>query len=442
MGLMEQVRDAGVVGAGGAGFPTHVKLNSKADFILMNGAECEPLLRVDQQLMAMHPDEVIAGFKAAGEYVGAAQAIIGVKGKHAELIKLLENRIKALGMNTFVSVGILPDIYPAGDEHVLVHQLTGRIVPEMGIPINAGCVVVNSETCYNIYMAQQDKAVIDTYVTIAGDVPERKTLKVPVGTPIADLVKAAGISDPSEYRVIGGGPMMGPLLSNIDGYITKRDKGLIILKKDHPLIRKKATTFDQARRINRSACEQCRMCTDLCPRFLLGHNMQPHKMMRTLSYASDKPEQQTIASLCSQCGLCEYFSCPANLHPKMTNMIFKENLAAAGLRYQPEKSEYEANRNRNYRLVPSKRLVARLGLKEFDKPAPYTEAFPAPSEVHIALSQHVGAPAEPSVQVGDHVEAGQMIGRIPEGKLGAPVHASISGTVTECEGAYIVIRKE
>ena len=235
---------------------------------------------------------------------------------------------------------------------------------------------------------------------------------------------------------------MGPLLSNIDGYITKRDKGLIILKKDHPLIRKKATTFDQARRINRSACEQCRMCTDLCPRFLLGHNMQPHKMMRTLSYASDKPEQQTIASLCSQCGLCEYFSCPANLHPKMTNMIFKENLAAAGLRYQPEKSEYEANRNRNYRLVPSKRLVARLGLKEFDKPAPYTEAFPAPSEVHIALSQHVGAPAEPSVQVGDHVEAGQMIGRIPEGKLGAPVHASISGTVTECEGAYIVIRKE
>ena len=442
MGLMEQVRDAGVVGAGGAGFPTHVKLNSKADFILMNGAECEPLLRVDQQLMAMHPDEVIAGFKAAGEYVGAAQAIIGVKGKHAELIKLLENRIKALGMNTFVSVGILPDIYPAGDEHVLVHQLTGRIVPEMGIPINAGCVVVNSETCYNIYMAQQDKAVIDTYVTIAGDVPERKTLKVPVGTSIADLVKAAGISDPSEYRVIGGGPMMGPLLSNIDGYITKRDKGLIILKKDHPLIRKKATTFDQARRINRSACEQCRMCTDLCPRFLLGHNMQPHKMMRTLSYASDKPEQQTIASLCSQCGLCEYFSCPANLHPKMTNMIFKENLAAAGLRYQPEKSEYEANRNRNYRLVPSKRLVARLGLKEFDKPAPYTEAFSAPSEVHIALSQHVGAPAEPSVQVGDHVEAGQMIGRIPEGKLGAPVHASISGTVTECEGAYIVIRKE
>ena len=146
MDLMEQVRDAGVVGAGGAGFPTHVKLNSKADFILMNGAECEPLLRVDQQLMAMYPDEIIKGFKAAGEYVGAAKAIIGVKGKHAELIELLRNRIQALGVDSFVSVGVLPDIYPAGDEHVLVYELTGRIVPEMGIPINAGCVVVNSET--------------------------------------------------------------------------------------------------------------------------------------------------------------------------------------------------------------------------------------------------------------------------------------------------------
>ena len=164
-------------------------------------------------------------------------------------------------------------------------------------------------------------------------------------------------------------------------------------------------------------------------------------MMRTLSYSPNNPELQTIASLCSQCGLCEYFSCPANLHPKMTNMIFKENLATAGLRYQPEKSEYETRENRKYRLVPSKRLVARLGLRDFDRPAPYTDDFHAPAEVHIALSQHVGAPAVPVVNVGDRVEAGQMIGSIPEGKLGAPVHASISGTVTECDSAYIVIRK-
>ena len=96
MSLLEQVKEAGVIGAGGAGFPTHAKLNCKAEYILMNGAECEPLLRVDQQLMAMYPDEIIKGFKAAGELVGAAKAIIGIKGKHHDVIEILEEHIKAL----------------------------------------------------------------------------------------------------------------------------------------------------------------------------------------------------------------------------------------------------------------------------------------------------------------------------------------------------------
>ena len=137
MSLLEQVKEAGVVGAGGAGFPTYAKLNCKAEYILMNGAECEPLLRVDQQLMAMYPDEIIQGFKAAGELVGAQKAIIGIKGKHHDVIEILEEHIKSLGVDQYVSVGILPDIYPAGDEQVLVYQLTGRVVPEAGIPINA-----------------------------------------------------------------------------------------------------------------------------------------------------------------------------------------------------------------------------------------------------------------------------------------------------------------
>ena len=125
MSLLEQVKEAGVIGAGGAGFPTHAKLNCKAEYILMNGAECEPLLRVDQQLMAMYPDEIIKGFKAAGELVGAKKAIIGIKGKHHDVIEILEEHIKTLGVGDYVSVGILPDIYPAGDGQVRVYQLTG-----------------------------------------------------------------------------------------------------------------------------------------------------------------------------------------------------------------------------------------------------------------------------------------------------------------------------
>ena len=180
MNLLDKVKDAGIIGAGGAGFPTHAKLASKAEYILMNGAECEPLLRVDQQLMGLRPDEIIKGFEAAGRLVGAEQALIGIKGKHKEVVSLLRERIEALQLGDFVQVKELADVYPAGDEQVLVYELTGRIVPEGGIPIQVGCVVVNSETALNIYNAIQGKPVTEKYITIAGDIPNRITVKVPV----------------------------------------------------------------------------------------------------------------------------------------------------------------------------------------------------------------------------------------------------------------------
>lgn len=112
--------------------------------------------RVDQQLMAIYPDEIIKGFAEAGRLVNAKKAIIGIKSKHGEVIELLKERIKALQLDGYVEVGELPDVYPAGDEQVLVYQLTGRVVPETGIPIMVGCVVVNSETALNIYKAPRE----------------------------------------------------------------------------------------------------------------------------------------------------------------------------------------------------------------------------------------------------------------------------------------------
>ena len=298
MNLLEQIRDAGIIGAGGAGFPTHAKLTSQAEYILMNGAECEPLLRVDQQLMEIMPDEIIKGFEAAGRLTGAKKALIGIKKKHEKVIEILNQRIEALNLSGYVEVKPLPDIYPAGDEQVLVYELTGRVVPEAGIPIQVGCVVVNSETALNIYKASQGQPVTEKYITVAGDVPKRVTVKVPVGTPIIDVLKLSGIEDFTDYAVIDGGPMMGPVMADIGGFVTKKNKGFVILKKDHFLIRKKSITPEQARRVNKATCEQCRMCTDMCPRYLLGHNMQPHKMMRVMNYSIDDLEGQKIAQLC------------------------------------------------------------------------------------------------------------------------------------------------
>ncbi len=441
MSLLDLVKEAGIVGAGGAGFPTHVKLAAKAEYILLNGAECEPLLRVDQQLMELFPDEIIKGFAAAGRHVGANKALIGIKGKHKEVVSILKQRIEALEAGDFVEVRELKDAYPAGDEQVLVYELTGRVVPEAGIPIQVGCVVINSETALNIYRASMDDPVTEKYITVAGDIPKRLTVKVPVGTPIIEVLKLSGIENFADYAVIDGGPMMGPVLSSLDGYVTNKTMGLVILKKQHNLIKRKTTTLEQAKRVNKS-CEQCRMCTDMCPRYLLGHNLQPHKMMRVTNYGLQDEEDQKMVYLCSQCNLCELFSCPIGLFPKSNNQYLKLKLMANHIRYTPVPTTFEARKNREFRLVPSKRLVAKLGLYHLDKPAPMTDISLKPEVVCIAKSQHVGASAIPVVSVGDHVDAGQLIGKIPENSLGAAIHASISGTVVETENAYIAIRRD
>jgi len=442
MSLLDMVREAGVIGAGGAGFPTHVKLASKSEYILLNGAECEPLLRVDQQLMELFPDEIIKGFEAAGKLVSASKALIGIKGKHKEVISILRKRIEALQVGDFVEVKELQDIYPAGDEQVLVYELTGRVVPEMGIPINVGCVVVNTETALNIYNASMGEPVIEKYITVAGDIPKRLTIKVPIGTPIIDVLKLSGIENFNNYAVIDGGPMMGPVMIDIDGYVTKKNKGFVILKKQHSLIRKKTMNIEDTRRVNRSSCEQCRMCTDMCPRYLLGHNTQPHKMMTALNFALSDVEGQKTAQLCCQCNLCELFACPAGLYPKSANLYFKGKLAEQNIRYKPMQSEFTSRKSREYRLVPSKRLIARLGLHDFDKPAPMTEVEIKPELVRIATRQHVGAPAVSVVSVGDYVQLGQLIGKIPEDNLGASIHASISGMVVESGNDFIAIRRD
>lgn len=441
MSLLDLVREAGIIGAGGAGFPTHVKLAAKAEYILLNGAECEPLLRVDQQLMELFPDEIIKGLEAAGRLVGASKALIGIKGKHKQVISILKKRIASLEIGSFVEVRELPDIYPAGDEQVLVYELTGRVVPEAGIPIQVGCVVINSETALNIYRASIGEAVTEKYITIAGDIPKRLSVKVPVGTPIIDVLKLSGIDSFEDYAVIDGGPMMGPVMNRLDGYVTKKTKGLVILKKQHHLIKRKTATVDQTRRVNRASCEQCRLCTDMCPRYLLGHSIQPHKMMRAINYQTDDVEDQKIAYLCCQCNLCELFSCPIGLYPKSANLSIRQKLAEKNIRFSTERTKFEARKNREYRLVPSKRLIARLGLHDFDQPAPMTETAINPEVVYIAKSQHVGAPAIPIVSVGEHVNVGQLIGKIPENSLGAAIHASISGTVAEIGDAFIAIRR-
>ncbi len=443
MELLEKVKTAGVIGAGGAGFPTYVKLAAKADYLLMNGAECEPLLRVDQQLMAVYSDEILKGFDMVKTQVEAKKAIIGIKSKHGALIEHISGRIQALGLEDDISVHPLPDVYPAGDEQVLVYELTGKVVPETGIPIAVGCVVINSETALNIYKASGGEPVTLKYVTVAGDVPRPLTVAVPVGTPIRELLRMAGVEHTEGVGVIDGGPMMGPLLEDMDGFVSKKTKGLIVLPAEHSLIKRKKQSMKSAEIINRSACEQCRMCTDLCPRYLLGHSTVPHKMVRAMAYNVEADELMTAAQTCCQCNLCDYFSCPAGISPKKANVFYMNRLREKGIKHQPKSGEYTPREMRAYRMIPSKRLIARLDLTAFDRSADLDLSLePRMTEVGIYLAPHVGAKAVPCVKAGDIVKKGDIIGDVPEGSLGVPVHSSIDGTVSEINDKFILIRRD
>lgn len=428
------VRDAGVVGAGGAGFPTHVKLKEPVRYLILNAAECEPLLRVDQQLCVRHGERIVVLMALLSECLSVERAIIALKKKHVSAVAALEKYCS--GVN--VSVFPLEDFYPAGDEQVLVAEVIGESVPENGIPMALGCVVINVETLLNIGDALEGKPVTETCVTVSGNVPEPGTFWLPIGISYREALSEAGVTAFDGMAVLDGGPMMGRIIRDFTQPITKTTKGILLFQEDHPIIRKKSIAVDQARRVARTACEQCRMCTDLCPRYALGHNMQPHKMMRKIAYSYERLEDATIAQLCCECNLCELYACPVNLPPKTVNVLYKEKLAHKGIRHVPNLVP-ELRAMRQYRKTPVPRLIARIGLSQYDQDAPLRTLAAAPLNVRILMGQHIGVPAVPVVSCGESVVKGQLLGEIPRGALGARVHASISGTVIEANDVSVTI---
>lgn len=432
--IVKAIREAGVVGAGGAGFPTHVKIGSKAGCVIINGAECEPLLRVDQQLMRERAKELLQGLSMLLDAVSAGRGVVALKGKYAEAAKELAKQVDDPRIEIFE----LGDFYPAGDEQVLVREITGRSVPEAGIPLQVDCIVDNVETVLNIFDAAKNKTVVDTWLTITGEVAEPLTCRIPVGTSMREALAVAGVDQDSGLALLEGGPMMGKLVDNWDAPVTKITKGLIVLPENHYLITSRRALIERDLRRARSVCMQCARCSDMCPRHLLGHGIRPHRLMRAVAYSLEDLEAVRSAGLCTECGACEY-ACPAGLSPRRVNAKVKAELAAAGVRYQNKGNEPQASPYREYRKIPVKRLVSRLGLKKYDFPAPLKDVEFNPTRVVIPLRQHIGKACEPVVKVGEQVRRGQLIGEIPQGQLGARVHASIDGVVVEQDGKHVVI---
>ncbi len=437
------VKAAGVVGEGGAGFPAHVKYDACVDTVIANGCECEPLLHTDQHHMMHHAPDIVRALSALVEVTGASRGVIALKRKHAEIVDHLSRATAGTGL----SLALIDNFYPAGDEQVLVKEVTGRTVPPLGLPLAVGVAVANTGTLVSVSRAMDETPVTRKVVTVTGEVKTPCLVEAPLGTPVSALVAACGGEIVPDPVYVLGGPMMGPVVDTPEAYaaavVTKTTGGVIVLPRGHFLQVNARTTPEAMRRRAAAACIQCRYCSELCPRYLIGQPFETHRVMRAFAAGvegSSQPARQAL--LCCECGVCELYACPMGLSPRRINIEVKRAMRAAGQKYEGSR-EVTGTRDdwRSYRRIPVPRLAARVGIERYMGIHPAGCLEVRPKAVRIPLRQHIGAPAAAVVAPGETVVAGQVIGEIPEGALGARVHASIDGVVTGVDGAVSISSK-
>ena len=291
--LVGIIREAGVVGMGGAAFPTHVKLSGaigKADTIIVNAGECEPYITADDRLCREMPEQVVSGLLVAMKILGLKEGHIGIEDNKPKAAAALKNA--AIG--TGVIVDVLPAKYPQGAEKQLIYSITKRQVPSGGLPAAVGCVVINAATCKAIHDAVYlGMPLIERIVTVSGDIVlEPKNLLVPIGTSFNELMEACGLAE-NPYKVLSGGPMMGAAQYDLSVPTIKACNAITILGRSNNYY------------VEEARCLRCGKCIEACPM----------KLMPVLMYKSiltHDPEEMKESNImdCIECGCCA-FSCPA-----------------------------------------------------------------------------------------------------------------------------------
>jgi electron transport complex protein RnfC len=295
--ILKRITEAGIVGMGGATFPTHVKLTvprgKKAECIVINGVECEPYLTSDHALMLEKGEEIIVGIQLLKKALQVNKAYIGIENNKPDAIEKIRDLASAWdGIEVFA----LQVKYPQGGEKQLIKAITGREVPSGGLPVDVGVVAFNVGTVFAVYEAvQKNKPLIDRIVTVTGKaVKNPSNFKVRIGTSISVLIEAAGGLPENAGKVISGGPMMGKALPNIDVPVVKGTSGILILAEE------------ESTRYKTQPCIRCAKCVTICP---MG--LEPYLLM-TLSERSlfDRLETDHVMD-CIECGSCSYI-CPAS----------------------------------------------------------------------------------------------------------------------------------
>ncbi|MBN2614717.1 MAG: electron transport complex subunit RsxC [Bacteroidales bacterium] len=296
--IIEKVKKAGIVGMGGATFPTHVKLmvppGKTAEYLIINGVECEPYLTSDHRMMLEKGDEIMVGIRLLMKALKVDKALIGIENNKPDAIRHLTELAKKY---EGITVHALKVKYPQGGEKQLIKALTNREVPSGKLPVEVGCVVQNVGTVFAVYEAvQKNKPLVERVVTVTGKgVSKPSNFKVRIGTSIHQLIEAAGGIPEDTGKVIGGGPMMGKALLNTDVPVVKGSSGILLMQ-NHAASRKEE-----------SPCIRCSKCTNVCP---MG--LEPYLLSRLARVKEfDKAEKEKVMD-CIECGSCQY-TCPASI---------------------------------------------------------------------------------------------------------------------------------
>lgn len=424
--LKELMQNNGILGGGGAGFPSYAKLAEGANLLLINGAECEPLLYTDYVILRDEMSLVLSGISKVLESTGIPTALIAIKDHTAKRLGVLDGD----KLSDKIYIRVLPDVYPMGDEISLIYQATNRLIQPGKLPITEGVIVYNVETMYNLGRSVRfSEPVTKKWLTIGGDIKNPMVIKVPIGAKISDIFSKFGITVDEDHTVIDGGPSMGKIINPSTYAVTKTTKGILILPNYTEAIASKKINKNLAVARAETACCQCTRCTDMCPRHLLGYPLEPHKMVRTaMGVAEVLPEMVLSATLCCGCGICESLACNQGISPKAVIENYKAVLAKNKMRFSSS-NIYEVRSERDYRMVPSTRWMSMLGITKFDKEAVFNGEYNDFNRIEISLSSHIGAPSIPCVKDGDIVSEGETIANQGSG-LSLPQHASISGRVT------------
>jgi electron transport complex protein RnfC len=295
--IIQKIQEAGVVGMGGATFPTHVKLvppkGMKAEILLINGDECEPYLTSDHRLMIEKAEEILVGTTLLMRALGVENSIIGIENNKPDAIELIAEKASNY---KGIKVIALKSKYPQGSEKQLINAATGRKVPSGALPISIGCVVSNVGSTFAVYEAvQKNKPLIERVVTVTGkSLKNPSNLKVRIGTQIAELITFAGGLPGDTGKIISGGPMMGKAVASLEVPVTKGTSGILLMP------------APEATRGGRLPCIRCSRCLAVCP---MG--LEPYLLMTLAeNKIMDRAENEKIMD-CIECGSCSY-TCPAD----------------------------------------------------------------------------------------------------------------------------------